>query len=230
MGDVEITWFGHSCFSMAIGETTVLVDPFFNESPVAPVKADDVAADCILVTHGHFDHAADAASIANRTGGTVLANFEISEWLKKQGIAEDKAIGMNLGGGVQLPFGHVKMTIAHHSSALPDGSYGGSPGGYVVTLPKKRIYFAGDTALTLDMKLIGMGGLDLAVLPIGDLFTMGPDDSIEAIKMLNPKHVMPCHYNTWPPIEQDAAAWADRVRSHTAAEPVVLTPGEKFSF
>ncbi|MCH8839548.1 MAG: metal-dependent hydrolase [Planctomycetes bacterium] len=229
MSTVEITWLGHATYSLEIGGSTVLVDPFLNDSPVAPVKADDVAADCILVTHGHFDHVSDVVSIAQRTGATVVANLEIVEWLKKQGVAEEKVVGMNLGGGVDLPFGHVKMTVAQHSSGLPDGTYGGSAAGFVLSLPKARIYFAGDTALMLDMKLIGMSGLDWAVLPIGDLFTMGPDDSIEAIKLLNPRRVIPCHYNTWPPIEQDAAAWAGRVRSHTAAEPVVLEPGEKCS-
>jgi L-ascorbate metabolism protein UlaG (beta-lactamase superfamily) len=229
MDSVEITWLGHSSFLLETDGSTVLVDPFPNDSPVAPVQADDVAADFILVTHGHFDHVADVVSIAGRTGATVVANFEIGEWLKKQGVAEEKVVAMNLGGGVDLPFGHVKMTIAHHSSGLPDGSYGGSAAGYVLSLAKMRIYFAGDTALTLDMKLVGMGGLDLAVLPIGDLFTMGPDDSIEAIKLLNAQRAIPCHYNTWPPIEQDASAWADRVRLHTAAEPVVLQPGEKYS-
>jgi len=229
MSTVEITWLGHASFSLDTGGSTLLVDPFLDDSPVSPVQADDVGADYILVTHGHFDHVADVVSIALRTEATVIANFEISEWLKKQGIAEEKLIAMNLGGGVDLPFGHVKKTIAHHSSGLPDGTYGGSAAGFVLSLSKSRIYFAGDTALTLDMKLIGMGGLDLAVLPIGDLFTMGPDDSIEAIKLLNTSRVIPCHYNTWPPIEQDAAAWAERVRLHTAAEPIVLVPGEKCS-
>jgi L-ascorbate metabolism protein UlaG (beta-lactamase superfamily) len=222
-----ITWLGHSCFSLETAAGVVLVDPFLDDSPVAPVKAADVAADFVLVTHGHFDHISDVVAIARRTEATVVANFEISHWLQQQGVAAEKVIAMNLGGAVELPFGRVKMTIAHHSSGLPDGAYGGSPAGYLLQMPKYRIYFAGDTALTLDMKLIGLGGLDVAVLPIGDLFTMGPEDSIEAIKFLNPRQVIPCHYNTWPPIAQDAAAWADRVRSHTAAEPVVLELGKK---
>lgn len=226
---MEITWLGHSCFSIRTRRFNLLVDPFLNDSPTAPLKAADVAADFVLLTHGHFDHVSDALAIAKRTEASVIANYEIAEWLKSQGIAEDKAVGMNIGGTSKLPFGNVKMTPALHSSSLPDGTYGGLAGGFLLQLDRKRVYVAGDTALMLDMKLIGIGGLDLAVLPIGDLFTMGPDDSIEAIKLLNPRRVLPCHYNTWPPIEQDAAHWAERVRSHTAAEPIVLQPGEKFS-
>ena len=225
----NITWLGHSCFSIQTGKLTLLVDPFLEESPTAPVGAAEVAADFILLTHGHFDHVADAVAVAARTEATVVANFEIGQWLKGQGVAEEKVVAMNTGGMVELPFGRVKMTPAHHSSGLPDGSYGGVAGGFVLQLDRERIYLAGDTALMLDMKLIGMGGLDLAVLPIGDLYTMGPDDALEAIKLLNPRSVIPCHYNTWPPIEQDATAWADRVRSHTAAEPIVLQPGKTYS-
>ena len=223
----EITWLGHSTFSIATGEHTLLLDPFLNDSPVAKVKAEEVEADFILLTHGHFDHVADAVSIAKRTKATVIANFEICEWLKREGIAEEKVVPLNTGGGCDQPFGRITMTLAHHSSSLPDGSYGGTAGGFLLELDGKRVYFAGDTSLFLDMKLIGLGGLDLAVLPIGDQFTMGPDDSIEAVKFLGAKQVLPCHYNTWPPIEQDAQAWADKVRDQTAAEPIVLQPGEK---
>jgi L-ascorbate metabolism protein UlaG (beta-lactamase superfamily) len=225
----QIIWFGHNCWSIETSGKTILLDPFLDESPVAPVKAASVRADFILQSHGHYDHIADTVPIAKRTGAVVLANFEVGEWLKKQGVAEDKVIGMNPGGSIQRPFGHAKFTIAHHSSSLPDGSYGGVPGGWLLKLANARVYFACDTALFLDMKMIGSGGLDLAVLPIGDLFTMGPEDSIDAIKLLNPKRVAPCHYNTWPPIAQDARAWADRVRLHTAAEPIVLEPGGKIS-
>jgi L-ascorbate metabolism protein UlaG (beta-lactamase superfamily) len=216
-------WLGHGCWLTSTGGHTILLDPFLNESPTAPVKADAVKPDYILVSHGHFDHILDAAGIANRTGATVVANYEICEWLGKQGV--NKTQPMNIGGGIDLPFGRVKMTIAQHSSLLPDGTGGGSPGGFLLTLPSARIYFACDTALFLDMKLIGAAGLDMAVLPIGDRFTMGPDDSIEAVRMLAPKRVAPAHYNTWPPIAQDAEAWAARVRAETASEPIVLAPG-----
>jgi L-ascorbate metabolism protein UlaG (beta-lactamase superfamily) len=132
---------------------------------------------------------------------------------------------MNLGGGIDLPFGRVKMTIAHHSSVLPDGSNGGSPGGFVLSLDGRSLYFACDTALFYDMKLIGAAGLDVAVLPIGDRFTMGPADALEAVKLLAPKRVIPSHYNTWPPIQQDPKAWAARVQAETKSEPIILPPG-----
>ena len=222
---VTVTWLGHSSFAIVAGGRQLLVDPFLDGNEQAPLKAADVAADFILVTHGHFDHIADAAPIARRTGATVLANYEVTEWLKGQGVAADKLVGMNPGGGVDMPFGRAKFTLAHHSSSLPDGSYGGVAGGFLLELDGARLYVAGDTALFLDMKLIGLGGLDLAILPIGDRFTMGPADSIEAVKLLAPKRVVPCHYNTWPPIAQDAAAWAEAVRRDTAAEAAVLALG-----
>lgn len=221
---MELTWLGHGSWSLRIGRERVLLDPFLDESPTAPIKAADVEADYVLVSHGHFDHVSDVAAIANRTGAGVVANFEIAQWFAtKHGVKS--TVGMNLGGQLALPFGTVKLTVAWHSSQLPDGSYGGSAGGFLVTTEKRRIYFACDTALFADMRLIGHGGLDLAVLPIGDLYTMGPDDSLEAIRLLNPQRVVPNHFNTWPPIAQDAAAWADAVRAHTGATPIVLEPG-----
>lgn len=229
MMSTEITWLGHSCFAIRTGKFDLLVDPFLDQSPTAPIKAADVAADFILLTHGHFDHVGDTVDIATRTGATVVANYEITQWLQAQGVAEDKTVAMNTGGAIELPFGRLKMTVAHHSSGLPDGTYGGTAGGYLLKLPKTCLYVAGDTALTLDMKLIAMAGLDLAILPIGDTYTMGPDDSLEAIKLLNPRRVIPCHYNTMPGIIQDAASWAERVRSHTGAEPIVLQPGKAVS-
>ena len=221
---ITLTWLGHGSWAIATGEHHVLIDPFLNDSPTSPVRADDVDANFILVSHGHFDHVADVAAIANRTGATVVSNFEVATWFANKHSVEN-TIGMNLGGGVDLPFGRAKLTIAHHSSQLPDGSDGGNPGGWLLTIGDKRIYFACDTALFSDMKLIGTGGIDLAVLPIGDMFTMGPDDSIEAIKLIEPTKVAPAHYNTWPPIEQDATAWAARVKQETTAEPVVVEPG-----
>jgi len=224
-----ITWFGHNAWSIETGGKVILLDPFLNDSPTSPVKAETVKADFILLSHGHGDHLGDTVAIAKRTGATVLTNFEVGQWLKKQGLAEDKVVGMNPGGGARQPFGRVKFTLAYHSSSMPDGTYGGVPGGFLLRLDKARVYFACDTAAFLDMKMIAAEGLDLAVLPIGDLFTMGPEDSIEAIKLLSPKRVAPCHYNTWPPIKQDVAAWADQVRLQTTAEPIVLQPGGQIS-
>ncbi|QDU95150.1 metal-dependent hydrolase [Lignipirellula cremea] len=220
-----LTWLGHGGWSIASGGAAILLDPFLTDSPVAQAKADEIAADFILVSHGHFDHIADVAGIAQRTGAKVIAAYEVASWLEQQHQVKD-TLGMNLGGGVEMPFGRVEMTIAHHSSQLPDGSYGGNPAGFVLTLEGRKVYFACDTALFGDMQLIGARGLDLAVLPIGDLFTMGPADSIEAIRLLRPKRVAPAHYNTWPPIEQDASAWAEQVRTQTSAEPLVLAVGD----
>ena len=225
---IELTWFGHGTWQISLPEHTILLDPFFDENPSSPIKAAEVDADFILISHGHFDHIADAAAVANRTNATVVAIYEVAQWLAQNGEVKE-TIGMNIGGGVQLPFGHVKMTPALHSSQLPDGSYGGEPAGFVLTLNGKRIYFACDTGLFSDMTLIGTRGIDLAVLPIGDLFTMGPDDSIEAIKLLRPKRVAPAHFNTWPPIEQDSDAWALRVKQETDSDPVVLNPGGQFT-
>jgi L-ascorbate metabolism protein UlaG (beta-lactamase superfamily) len=222
---VELRWLGHASWQVKTGQHTILIDPFLDDSPTAPLKAKDASADFILVSHGHFDHIADAAKIANRTGATVVSNYEITTWLSKQGVKN--TVGGNLGGGVNLPFGRVKLTLAFHSSALPDGSNGGNPCGFLLSLSGgQKIYFACDTALFGDMALIGAGGLDVAVLPIGDLFTMGPDDALEAVKLLKPKRAVPSHFSTWPPIQQDAKAWAERVRRETSSEAVVLEPGE----
>ncbi len=219
-----LRWLGHNCWLLTTAGKTVLVDPFLNDSPTAPIKADAVKPDYVLVSHGHFDHVADAASILKGTGATLVANFEICEWLAKHGAKHSEP--MNIGGTIQLPIGRVKLTIAHHSSVLPDGANGGNPGGFLLTLADHKIYFACDTGLFDEMQQIGSVGLDLAVLPIGDRFTMGPDDSIAAIKLLAPQRVAPAHYNTWPPIAQDASAWAARVKAETKAEPLVLEPGD----
>lgn len=222
---MKVKWLGHNCWHLEVAGHQVLIDPFLDESPVSPMKTDEVSADVVLVSHGHADHIADAVRVVKRTGATVISNFEIGNWLARHSVPEEFIVGMNLGGSYDLSFGRVEYTLAHHSSSLPDGSYGGNPGGFLLTAEEKRVYFACDTALFLEMKLIGAVGLDLAVVPIGDLYTMGPATSLEAIKLLSPKKVLPCHYNTWPPIEQDAAAWAESVKQHTGAWPVVLEPG-----
>ena len=227
---LDLTWLGHGGWQIKSGECSILLDPFLNECPTACVKANEIDADFILVSHGHFDHIADVADIAKRTGATVVAVFEIAQWLTNNHSVKN-TVGMNIGGWADLQkgdesIGRVKMTLALHSSQLPDGSYGGNPVGYVLEAGERRVYFACDTALFSDMQLIGELGLDAAVLPIGDLFTMGLQDSVRATQFLNPQKVLPAHYNTWPPIEQDADAWADLIRSQTDAEPIVIQPGE----
>ncbi|MCE9548294.1 MAG: metal-dependent hydrolase [Planctomycetia bacterium] len=220
---IELTWLGHGCWLIKTPEQTALLDPFLDSSPTAPCKAADVSPDVILVSHGHYDHVDDLVPIARRTGALVVANFEICEWAGKQGI--ERTEPMNLGGGIELPLGRVTLTPAVHSSVLPDGTYAGTAGGFLIETGGKRIYFACDTALFGDMRLIGRRRIDLAVLPIGDRYTMGPEDSLEAIRLIDPRRVAPAHYNTWPPIAQDASAWATRVRRETSAEPVVVEVG-----
>ncbi|GMQ77743.1 MAG: metal-dependent hydrolase [Anaerolineae bacterium] len=217
---ISLTWHGHATLSINSSGTKILVDPFFTDNPVAKTKASDVGADYILISHGHGDHTADALDIATRTGAMIISNFEICNWYNSQGYENVHA--QHIGGGYLHPFGHVKLTVAFHGSGLPDGSYGGMPAGFLLTIENKKIYIAADTALFSDMNLIGQGGLDLAVLPIGDNFTMGPDDALQAVKFLDPQVVIPYHYNTWEPIAQDQHAWAERVRSECACRVVIL--------
>jgi L-ascorbate metabolism protein UlaG (beta-lactamase superfamily) len=205
----------------------VLLDPFLTGNPLASAAANEVSAEIIFLSHGHSDHVGDTIAIAQRTGAKVVANFEIANWLSAKGVADTH--GQNPGGGFNHGFVHAKWTVAHHSSSLPDGSYGGQPNGFVLTFKGQRLYFAGDTALFGDMQLIGDMNLDVAFLPIGDNFTMGPDDSLHAIRFLRPRYVIPMHYKTWPVIDQDASEWANRVNSETDAQPIVLDPGASFT-
>lgn len=224
MSVVSITYHSHACFGISVGEIQLLTDPFLSDNPMADISAESVEADYILVSHGHGDHVGDTVSIAKRTGAMTISNFEIANWLQSQGVANAHA--MHIGGGYDFPFGRVKLTIAHHGSALPDGSYGGNPAGFLLTLSGKNVYHACDTALFFDMKFIGAVGLDVAILPIGDNFTMGPDDALRAIDLLEPKLVIPIHYDTFEVIQQDPYAFAARVESETPAKCLVLKPGE----
>jgi len=224
---IIVTWYGHAAFSLEVGQHKLLIDPFFSDNPAATVGPDEVEAEFILITHGHGDHVGDAVQIAKRTGATVIANFEIANWFEARGVATH---GQQHGGGYQHPFGYLKLTLAFHGSALPDGSYGGNPAGLLLTTETgQKLYFAGDTALFGDMRLIGEEGIDLAALPIGDNYTMGPSDALRAVKLIQPAHVIPIHYDTWELISQDAQAWADLVAKETTAQTHVLKPGQSFS-
>lgn len=225
---ISITWHGHATFSLKINDTTLVVDPFFaGNNPSAKTGVDAVMADYILQTHGHGDHIADTVALAMRTEATVIANAEICGWLAAQGHRKSHA--MNTGGGYNFAFGHVKLTAALHSSGLPDGSYGGDPGGFLITAAGKAIYIAGDTSLFSDMALIGRAGIDVAIIPVGDNFTMGPDDALLALDYLKPKIVIPCHFNTWPPIAIDIDAWVAKVKEETAVTPIVLAIDETYT-
>jgi L-ascorbate metabolism protein UlaG (beta-lactamase superfamily) len=219
---VKYTYVGHGTHLLDIDGKKVLIDPFYTDNPATDVSPDSVEVDAILVSHGHFDHVADVVPIAKRTGAKVISNAEIAGWMGKQGL--ENVHGQHIGGGFTHEFGHVKLTIAHHGSGLPDGSYGGNPAGLLITAGGKTMYFACDTALFMDMQLYA--GVDLFVVPIGDNFTMGPVDALQAVKWVKPKMVVPCHYNTWPPIVQDGDAFAANVEAETDAKAFALKPGE----
>jgi len=205
---MRLTYLGHSTVLVETKQARIIIDPYLNESPVARIKAADVTCDFVLVTHGHEDHSGDALEIAQRCGATIVANYEIAEYFGAQGA---KTHGMNPGGAHQFPFGRVKLTLAHHTSSVNAGLnpiYLGVPCGFLVTADGKTLYHAGDTALFMDMQLIARGGIDLALLPIGDNFTMGPADALTALDFLKPKVAVPIHFNTWPQIAQDPQKFA----------------------
>ncbi|MDT8420856.1 MAG: metal-dependent hydrolase [Desulfuromonadales bacterium] len=219
-----LTWYGHATLGLETGGYKLLIDPFFTGNPAASTSADQLSADFILVSHGHGDHIGDTMDIASRCSALVISNHEIVTWLGNQGL--EKLHGQHLGGGFQHPFGYLKLTLALHGSQLPDGSYGGNPCGFLLTdNDGKKIYFAQDTGLFGDMALIGEEGLDMAVIPIGDNYTMGPADALRAVKLLQPRQVLPIHYNTFALLNQDVHAWAQQVEKETSARVVILAPG-----
>lgn len=197
---MKATFYGHACVGLQLSGADLLFDPFISPNKLAAqIDIDQLDPGYILLSHGHEDHLADLFDIQKNSKATVICNADIGYWLNKRGIKE--VHGMNIGGAYNFDFGRVKMVTALHSSSLPDGSYGGNPGGFVISADDKKIYFAGDTALTYDMKLLADENLDCAFLPIGDNFTMGVDDAIRAADFINCKNIIGIHYNTFPPIQ-----------------------------
>ncbi|MGI8819615.1 MAG: metal-dependent hydrolase [Chthoniobacterales bacterium] len=203
---MKFTYYGHACFAVEVAGKTLLFDPFITPNPLAKaIDPEKIAADFILVSHGHGDHVADVKAIAQRTGATVIAPYEAGQWFEAQGVKNVQA--MNHGGAAQTAFGRVKLTAAVHSSSMPDGSYGGNPAGFVIESAEGNFYYSGDTALTMDMKLIGeTTSLRFAVLPIGDFFTMGIEDALRAAEFVGVTKLIGVHYDTFPPIKLDRDA------------------------
>ena len=222
---MKCTFWGHACFLVETGEHRLVIDPFLTGNPKAGVKADDVECSFILVTHGHGDHIGDAVDIAKRTGATIISTYEIATYCGEQGV---NAHPMHIGGAHDFDFGRLKLTIAHHGSGLstPKGMiYMGNPAGMLITAEDKTIYHAGDTGLFLDMKLIGeLHPIDLALLPIGDNFTMGIDDAVKAVEFLKPKRTVPIHYGTFDVIDVDPKEFVSKV-SDSGHEASVLEVG-----
>ncbi len=224
----KLTFHGHATVSIHTADSKLVIDPFFSDNPHFVGSVEDIEADYILVTHGHYDHVADLIGLAERTGATCIATFEIASLLESQGLNTSP---QHIGGGAHYPFGYVKLTAALHGGMvnLP-GAEGFTtlPAGILINFNSgERFYHAGDTALLTDMQLL-KGKVDVAVLPIGDRFTMGPDDAVTAVEFIEPKVVIPCHYDTWPPIEQDAAAFAAKVGDRAKVQ--VMAPGDILDF
>ncbi len=220
---MKLRYLGHSGLALALDGREVLVDPFITGNPRAGADLAELAPDLIVITHAHGDHWGDTPVLAERSGATVVGTAEVAAYAAGLGLAEH---AMNIGGSFDFGFVRVTATPAWHSSSFPDGTYGGMPTGVVLDVAGKRVYHAGDTALFSDMALVARGGLDVAFLPIGDNFTMGPADALEAVRLLKPTVVVPIHYDTFPVIAQDAAAFKAAVEESTGSSCVVLAPGE----
>lgn len=200
---MNLTYYGHSCFSITVNGKKLLFDPFITANELAKhININTIEADYILLSHAHFDHVADVESIAKRTGATIIANYEIAMWFAAKGITNYHP--MNTGGKRSFDFGSVKCVNAIHSSSFADGSNGGNPMGFIILNDEQNFYYSGDTALTLDMQLIPMfAAINFAILPIGDNFTMGPEDAVQAAKMVQTKTVIAVHYDTFGYIKTD---------------------------
>lgn len=228
---MNIIFHGQSCVEIRLKEHTLIIDPFLNHNPLAVTKPEDIKADYILVTHGHADHLGDSLEIAKRNQATIITPNDLGRYLSFQGA---QTHGMGIGGEYEFPFGKVKMTLAlHDSSYNPPGTkeniYTGMASGFLITAEGKTIYHAGDTGLFGDMKLLGkLNAIDLAFLPIGDNYTMGPRDAVIAAQFLQAKMVVPMHYNTFPLIKQDPKAFVDSLASE-GIKGVVIEPGQSLT-
>jgi L-ascorbate metabolism protein UlaG (beta-lactamase superfamily) len=220
---MKITYHGHSFVQLESNGNSILVDPFITDNPLCKINPGDVKCNYIILTHGHGDHYGDTIEIAKKNDALVIATFELAEYVINNGV---KAHHSNLGGGYNFPFGRVKLTIAHHSSSTPDGTYVGEAGGALVTMSGKTVYHAGDTALFYDMKLIGeMNKIDYAFLPIGDNFTMGIDEAVKASELINAAVVTPMHYNTFDVIKADPDDFKKKIES-IGKKCNILNPGD----
>ena len=226
---MEIRYLGHSAFALVEGDTTVLVDPFLTGNPKAAATADEVDATAILLTHGHSDHYGDVIGIAQRTGAPVLAIVELAGEISEDLGSDHDVRDPNLGGTVEFDWGSVRLVPAWHTSTTPKGQVN-TPAGLVINLGGKTVYHLGDTALFSDLQLVKQRDeIDVALMCIGGHYTMDPVDGVAAAELVGAKQVIPCHYNTFPPIEQDAQAFKSEVEGRTSSEVVVLEPGESHS-
>ncbi|MBV9473228.1 MAG: metal-dependent hydrolase [Solirubrobacterales bacterium] len=223
---MEVRFLGHACFTLSDGDTTVLIDPFLSGNPQAAISADDVPATTILLTHGHADHLGDTVEIAKRTGAPVVAIVELAGEIEEEGI---EVHNPNIGGTVKFDWGSVKLVPAWHTSMTPKGT-SNTPAGLVVTFEDTVVYHLGDTSLFSDLQLVGKRTpIDVALMCIGGHFTMDRVDAVEAAELIGAKTVIPCHYDTFPPIETDVQAFKSDVESATSSKVVVLEPGESYS-
>jgi len=223
---MEVRFLGHACFELSDGDTRVVIDPFLTGNPKAAIAADDLEPTAILLTHGHGDHFGDTVSIAKRTGAPVVAIVEIAQELQGDGL---EALDPNLGGTVKLDWGWVRLVPAWHTSTTPKGT-SNTPAGLVISIGERIVYHLGDTCVFSDMQLVGKRApIDVALMCIGGHYTMDRTDAVDAAQLIGAKTVIPCHYDTFPPIETDAQAFKSDVESATGSSVVVLEPGETHS-